>query len=328
MSNHEDDTNSFLNKRSFMPNHCFVCDELLTKENSTEEHIYPKWLQRKFNLYNQKISLLNETFINYRNLKVPCCKCCNQKMSKAIEKPMERAVNGGYEEIINLNRKIVFQWLNKISYGMLYKETMLLREQRNKESGAIIPQELLNELHMKYIFLISIIKNTDYIDDPFSLLVFKLRPDEKTPYWGFDSFFTPVFCMRMNNIGIIAHLQDNRFNEDFFIEDKKMKDLLKTELHTIQFLEVCARFFYKSSLFIRNPGYIMVMDNDNIPKHIISQGMSGIGYNDWNQKEYAKVLSFFWKDYGIDFQDIYKGEEKVWTLLWDETGSFIELKDT
>lgn len=327
MSSSEDDTNSLMNKRSFMPDHCFVCDELLTQGNSTEEHIYPKWLQGKFNLYNQKISLLNGTFINYRNLKVPCCKSCNQKMSKAIEKPMERAVNGGYEEIISLNRKIVFQWLNKLSYGMLYKETMLLREQRNKESGTIVPQELLNELHMKYIFLISIIKNTDYFDDPFSLLIFKLKPDEKTPYWGFDSFFTPVFCMRMNNIGIIAHLQDNQFNEDFFMEHKKMKDLLQTELHTMQFCEVCARFFYKSSLFIRNPGYIMVMDNDNKPKQIISQGISGLGYNEWNQEEYAKVLLFFWKDFGIEFQDIYKGEEKVWTLLWDETGSFIEIKD-
>lgn len=40
-------------KRSFSIDRCFVCDELLTVENATEEHIYPKWLQRKFNLFNQ-----------------------------------------------------------------------------------------------------------------------------------------------------------------------------------------------------------------------------------------------------------------------------------
>jgi hypothetical protein len=128
---------------------------------------------------------------------------------------------------------------------MLYKETMLFRDRRNKVSEAIVPQELLNELHMKYIFLISIINNTYYSNDPFSLLTFKLGPDEKNPYWGFDSFFTLVFCMRMNNIGIIAHLQDNQFNEDFFMEHKKIKDLLQTELQTMQFCEVYARFFIK-----------------------------------------------------------------------------------
>ena len=193
MSNREDDTNSFMNKRSFLPDHCFVCDEILTQKNSTEEHIYPKWLQRKFNLYNQEINLLNGTFINYRNLKVPCCKHCNQTMSEAIEKPMERAVNGGYEEFVNLNRKIVFQWLNKLSYGMLYKETMLLRDRRNKESGAIVSQELLNELHMKYIFLISTINNTDYFNDPFSLLIFKLRPDEENLIGGSIHFSHQCF---------------------------------------------------------------------------------------------------------------------------------------
>lgn len=315
MSDLKNDTNSFTNTKSFLPDHCFVCDELLTQENRTEEHIYPKWLQRKYNLYNQQISLLNGTFINYRNLKVPCCKHCNQTMNVAIEGPMERAVNGGYEEFIKLNKKIVFQWLNKLSYGMLYKETMLLQDRRNKENGVIVPPELLNELHMKYVFLISTINDTYYFNNPFSLLIFRLRPDGKSPYWGFDSFFTPVFCMRMNDIGIIAHLQDNQFNENFFMQHKEMEDLVQTELHIMQFHEVCARFFYKSTLFVRNPSYIMEMGNNNKPKHIISQGMSGIGYDDWNQEEYAKILSFFWKDFGVDYQDIYKGDEKVWTLL-------------
>lgn len=244
-------------KRDFSMNKCFVCDEMLNETNRTEEHIYPKWLQRKFNLYNQKISLLNGTFINYRNLKVPCCKACNEKMSAKIEKPMEQAVEGGYENFENIDRNIVFQWLNKLSYGILYKEAMLLRERGIIEGGYIVPHEIANELHMKYVFLISVINDTEYIYSPYSLLVFKVKKNEKNPYWGYDGFMHPVLCMNMNDIGIIAHLQDNKFNEDFFKENEKMNDLLSRELHVMQFREVCARFLYKSSLFIRNPAYIV-----------------------------------------------------------------------
>lgn len=103
----------FNKERSFSMDRCFVCDTLLNDDNRTEEHIYPKWLQRKFNLYNQKISLLNGTFIDYRNLKVPCCKACNEKMSARIERPMEQAVESDYENFVGINRNIVFQWLNK-----------------------------------------------------------------------------------------------------------------------------------------------------------------------------------------------------------------------
>lgn len=315
---------NFETERSFSVDRCFVCDEVLTDENRTEEHIYPKWLQRKFNLYNQKIRLLNDTFIQYRNLKVPCCKDCNAKMSEKIEKPMERAVEGGYESFRLLDRKIIFQWLNKLSYGMLYKEAMLLRERGKEEAGYVMPHEILNELHMKYIFLISIVNDTEYVASPYSLLIFKIKSSE-SDYWGYDGFFVPVFCMILKDIGIIAHLQDNQFNEDFFKEHDFMRELLQRELNVMQFREVCARFLYKSSLFVRNPSYIIVMDKD-APKQIISQEMSGIGYSEWDQETYAKVLAYFWEDYGISFSEIYKGDNKVWTLLWNEDGNFIELE--
>ena len=66
-------------KMTFTYDKCFLCGEILTDENSTEEHIYPKWLQNKFDLWDKQLILLNGTGINYRNLKIPCCKRCNNK---------------------------------------------------------------------------------------------------------------------------------------------------------------------------------------------------------------------------------------------------------
>lgn len=33
---------------------CFMCREILTNENKTVEHIYPKWLQKHCGLWDQK----------------------------------------------------------------------------------------------------------------------------------------------------------------------------------------------------------------------------------------------------------------------------------
>jgi hypothetical protein len=53
-------------------NRCFLCGSHLG-EARTQEHIFPKWLQRRYDLLDQRIDLLNGTGIPYRQMKVPCC---------------------------------------------------------------------------------------------------------------------------------------------------------------------------------------------------------------------------------------------------------------
>lgn len=48
---------------------CFLCG---TQDGEiTAEHVFPQWLQRKHNLWNQLIHLTNETRIRYRQITVP-----------------------------------------------------------------------------------------------------------------------------------------------------------------------------------------------------------------------------------------------------------------
>ena len=56
---------------------CFLCSTPLRSKNRTDEHVFPKWLQNRFNLWNQRLDLINLTDIPYRNLTIPCCKTCN-----------------------------------------------------------------------------------------------------------------------------------------------------------------------------------------------------------------------------------------------------------
>ena len=302
---------------------CFVCGTFLNSYNSSLEHIYPKWLQRKFNLWNRNLVLLNQSQIKYRNLTVPCCKNCNSIMSKYLEKPIERAVELGYEEFIKLDKKIVFQWLNKLSYGILFKELSLKTDQSNKDSPTIYTKELLMLHRMQHLFLRSVIDDSDYIGKPYSLLIFKLNIENNDElYWARDNIHHKTFFMRLNDVGIIANLMDNGYHEDFFMEMPRMSDLTEKELHLIQFAELCAKIHYKSNLFHIQPIYTMTFDENKKIKHIISHAISGDAFNIWSQEDYSRYLEVYWEKWGLRFKDIYHGNDLVVSFLYNEDGSF------
>ncbi|MFA9375577.1 MAG: hypothetical protein ACERKZ_02370 [Lachnotalea sp.] len=309
---------------TFTYDKCFLCGTPLNVGNYTQEHIYPKWLQRQFDLWNKDLILLNGSKIKYKSLKIPCCNKCNKILSKEIEKPIKEAVKRGYDEFKNLDNDIIFKWLNKLSYAMLFKELSL----RIDVSNNIYTPEMLKEHKMQFTFLKSTISKAEYINKPYSVLIFKIKQNEQFPYWASDNTFNKTFFMILNDIGIIAHLMDNGSQKDFFMEHKDMSELLTKELHRIQFYELCAKFSYKAELFYRNPAYIITMDKDekNI-NSIISHNISGYMYDDWIQETYAKYLAHFLKPWGIKFSDIYVDDEHVMSWLRNEDMSFKEILD-
>ena len=68
----------------FSYDRCFLCGKKLKRK--TVEHVFPKWLMNDFDLWDQKITLLNQTKINYRQLIIPCCKECNNVYLSKVEK--------------------------------------------------------------------------------------------------------------------------------------------------------------------------------------------------------------------------------------------------
>ena len=47
---------------------CFLCGEELDNGEDTKEHVIPKWLLHKFDLWDKTLVLLNRTRISYRYL--------------------------------------------------------------------------------------------------------------------------------------------------------------------------------------------------------------------------------------------------------------------
>ncbi len=314
---------------TFTYDRCFMCGELLDSNNRADEHVYPRWLQREFNLWNQRLVLLNKTEIQYKRLTIPCCnECNNEHLNKKVESKVEKAVKGGYEEFINLDEEIVFKWLNKIAYGMLFKELSLRSFLQDINSEPIYSKEQLEEHKMQFTFLQSIRFNTEFIaGKPWSILVFKVKnPNDKKTYNSMDFLLQKCFFMQLNDIGIISCLMDNGSQKEYFLEH--LSDFLDIELHCIQFAELCAKFLTKATLFFRTPHYTIKMPKDlKDTMQIISHEISGVLFSDWSQELYARMLEYFFKPWCIPYEKIYIDNEHVITFLRNEDGTIKTIHD-
>jgi hypothetical protein len=124
---------------------CFLCSAPLRSKNRSEEHVFPKWLQNRFKLWNQRLDLINMTSMPYRQLTIPCCKTCNGVHLGKLEKVMQLAIESGPNAVEELPPAIVYMWLSKTFYGVLYRES-LLRADRKNGKRPIAPKEVLAEL--------------------------------------------------------------------------------------------------------------------------------------------------------------------------------------
>lgn len=314
-------TKSFYNpfqKMSFTDDRCFLCGKKL--KTKTVEHVFPKWLLNEFNLWNQNIFLLNGTKIKYRQLTIPCCEECNNIYLSKVENQIRKNYFKGFNDFLKVDKILVYQWIGKIFYGLLFRELSLSLERKDPEKGSITNPDLLKDFKTFYFFLQSIRAPFEFIDfKPWSIFIFNLHIYDNLSQFDYrDSFIFMTFSIRMGNIGIIACLGDNGAQDDLF-QDYYRK-LQKIKLHPIQFDEICAKVTYKSSLFNRNPKYMTIM-----PEHkkevtkVITFPLQGLSskpvYDDWIQKEYAKFLASSLKAYNVEFDDLFKEPNQVMTFI-------------
>lgn len=314
-----------IKNKSLEKNRCFLCGIKLTKTNRTEEHIFPRWLLNRYDLWNNTLVLLNRKSIQYRKIKIPSCKKCNSVHLGKLEKTIEQASRKGYREFIRVPKVRIFQWLQKIYYQILYMELRLLFNPAKKTEGTIIDKETLKRYRMCHLFLQSIrIKVKFHKPYPWSIFIFKVQEykENKLNFDFKDNLFFLTIAIRLGDIGIIGCLQDNNAQEMMFKD--YFRKIRRITLHPFQFDEIIAKVFYKESLRNRTPKYIYMLGKDQL--EVVSMPLGELSskpiYDDWNQAEYAKFVSVFC---GLDHSLVYQPPDKVWSILYNEKGKLRKL---
>ena len=305
-------------KRKFGFSTCFLCGCRLGRKNRTNEHVIPKWVQKKFKLKDQKLNLLNGTTIPYRQLTIPCCRTCNNKHLQPIEKRMSRAADQGPKEVRALARHDVFIWLGKMFYGLLYRELFLPWDRAGNYNAKITSKALLKQYEMHHLFLQFVRLPMRFMGFfPASILIVNTHEtDDPRMGWDFrDELRTMCIACRVGKVGFIGVLQDGGAQEPMF----QLLKLARRKLHPIQFDEVIAKVTYKAMLFNRVPKYIIV---DGNPKTVIQAPLGGFSdkpiFDDWNQEHYAKILC---QITGVPMEHLFHPPDQVLTWLRNPDGS-------
>lgn len=307
----------------FSADTCFLSGEKLTSPEEVTP-VFPAWLMTRFNLEEQPFKLLDESFITYKNLTVPCAANVFHEAIEPLEKEIETAFNKGYQAVEQVDKKRLFQWVGKIIYGILFNEIRTgIKQQQAIGEPFNFSQSLRHKFGNLHIMLQSLIRKVEFDGPvPWSIHVFEVNNAPGTFTYR-DEINTLVFSLKLNDFGIIACLQDNGTNSIY--HQNIVAEAKKHKLHPVQFEELCARFFYSAYLFNRLPEYTILPTADAL--FIEAMPLRGISnkppFDPWQNKTYGQVLENFWKTWGFVLFEIVKNPERAMSFLTDENDQFI-----
>ncbi len=306
-----------LRKRRFDRASCFLCGRSSDALHLTEEHVIPRWAQNRYELWNQRLTLLNGTTIPYRHLTVPCCEDCNTQRLQPIETAVSNAVLNGSEAVRQLGDKLLFLWLGKIFYGMLYRELFLLSDRADPSSPSIVTVDGLQRCETHLIFLQQAREQVETVGFcPASIFVFRAqKPANVHLQWDFcDNFDTLCIGIRMGDVAMAAALADGGAQK----LQNVFEDVSDLPLHRLQFREVFAVVSYLATLATRTPKYITI---EGSPHKSIQLPLGGFSlkplFEGWDNDIYARYLAHYT---GLALHEIHLSSEKVATFLYGPDG--------
>ncbi|MDA9554942.1 hypothetical protein N9R54_01790 [Pelobium sp.] len=309
-------------RMQFDNQHCFLSGKRLTHPEQ-KITVFSNWLIKAYQLDEKPLKMLDESVLTYADIFVPCAPAAEEKLQE-LEKTIQHAFEKGYDGVKALDEILLFQWVAKTVYGMIFKEIQTaIKQQNNFAEGFNMSQGLIHKFGMLHLMLQSITQPIIFEDfKPYSIFINKVNNPEGEFFYR-DEINTLTFSLKMKDFGLVMNLQDNGANLKYHQEIwDKIQD--KT-LHPIQFEELCAKVFYSAYLFNRLPEYHIIPTDDTIFLEAMPlRGMTAKPiFDEWQFKTYGQVLENFWKPWRFLLLEIIKNPEQPLSFLFDEKGEFI-----
>jgi len=314
------ETIDIFNRQRFGSEECFLCGYALD-DSPSKEHIFPKWLQERCQLRDQRLTFDNGTSVPYRQLTIPCCSDCNNGPLSALENRIKLRFKSGAEELRTGSRVDLFLWLSKILYGLQFKELSLSKDRSNPEAGMMNVSEQVERLENLHGFLQGIREPVRFeAGRPWSIFVFDCHSESENDFDFVDDPLYLGLTIRIGSIAVVASLFDNGIVEEYF--DAFFRKFDGTKIHPIQLSEISALFAYHSRLLSRSPKFITISGGDTPETLVVSPPLRGysteypFGNRDPEMK--ANLLYYYWRRYGLAMQDIWLPPDSILTFLQND----------
>lgn len=105
---------------------CFVCGASSEFKTFNDEHIVPRWILRRYGLFDKEIKLPTGELRHYRGYRVPCCVDCNSLLGEKLETPVSQLLDGSYADVqqrlSEANLRLLFTWVSLLFFKIHYKD--------------------------------------------------------------------------------------------------------------------------------------------------------------------------------------------------------------
>src|SRR5690606_39016174 len=180
---------------------CFLSGVKL--ENPLYYSVFPEWIVKEYGIGDQPFKMLDESYKSYSDLKLPCSESVFEKLS-ILDETVREAFEKGYQGVNELNQIVLFQWISKWVYGIIFNEIQAgIRQQALSGEPLNFSQTLVHKFKNLHVMMQSIIRPVEYDTIfPFSISVFEVENPEMT-YNYRDEINTLVYSLRIKDLGII-----------------------------------------------------------------------------------------------------------------------------
>ncbi len=250
-------------------NCCFICGSNPEEKPFNNEHIIPKWLLRKYNLFDKAITIPNNETINYSRYVVPCCGECNQFLGDNIETPVKVILENLLEnektgerlltEFTSENIKLLTIWLNLIYLKTHLKDTNLrekLDMRENPKSIFSTYERFMEDLHHVHCVARSIYTGFDISPNALGSISFiNLENTNGIDQYGYGDNISFTMFIRLERIGIIHVLNDAAAVGSVMANWLNEIQGNINEIGIFQFRELYARYCYMNILIKNRPDF-------------------------------------------------------------------------
>ena len=246
-------------------NCCFICGAKPEEKSFNDEHVFPEWLLRRYNLFARTLKLPNGITTRYDRHTVPCCTDCNSLMGKVVEERISSAIDGSPESIQNFLANggdlELFVWL-----GLIYLKLHLKNKMNRKELDRRIPSGMIADdyewdlLHHIHTVVRCFYVPTTVEANVFgSIMVLPCRQEGSTDQFDFfDSHLGQTMMLRLGSTAIFVVFDDSTAASGFF--QVNMLDKITGPINELQAREIMTDFALLNMHLKERPIYRSELD--------------------------------------------------------------------
>ncbi|WP_282029932.1 hypothetical protein [Paracoccus marcusii] len=324
-------------------NCCFICGAKDSDKIFNNEHVWPNWLLRKFNLHKENIYLGNETNFKYSKYTTFCCAECNSRMGDEIETPVKEILSLPAKKIKSAledssKRLLIYQWFGLIFFKvhLINKLFRMDRDKRIVDSKQIADHYDWSTLHKLHAVIRSFYTGV-HVDDSAIGSLFAVESQNFFPADSFDhmeSYLTKSMFVRMNDISFFVAFDDAKRSMKAI---RGITNKIDHPLNRFQVWEVFAELTDVVYRTIENPIFLLKKDDSGYDYRLsCSYGELNLRPLDPRLRGQILALSTKWVDLGSRFTingltgdaAVRHLEKGTHSFLFDINGDFaaIEIK--